>query len=222
MAATASGLGYPADMGDLRNIFLVGPMGSGKTAVGKQLARRLRLPFVDSDQEIERRTGVDIPFIFDKEGEAGFRSRESAVILELAARPGLVLSTGGGAILWPENREALRAGGTVVYLETSVARQAERVRRSDHRPLLAGALDPAARLAELMAYRAPLYQAVAHLTVRTDGHRVQDLVEQIIAALPAPAPEPAPEPAPAPAPTAMPPPPVVDPEDAGPGRILRS
>ena len=96
MAATAAGLGYPADMGDFRNIFLVGPMGSGKTAVGKQLARRLRLPFVDSDQEIERRTGVDIPFIFDKEGEAGFRTRESAVILELAARPGLVLSTGGG------------------------------------------------------------------------------------------------------------------------------
>jgi shikimate kinase len=171
-------------MGDPRNIFLVGPMGSGKTAVGKQLARRLRLPFVDSDQEIERRTGVDIPFIFDKEGEEGFRARESAVILELAAGSGLVLSTGGGAILRPENREALRAGGTVVYLETSIARQAERVRRSDHRPLLAGAADPAARLAELMAHRAPLYAGVAHLTVRTDGSRVQDLAERIIAALP--------------------------------------
>lgn len=203
-------------MGDFRNIFLVGPMGSGKTAVGKQLARRLRLPFVDSDQEIERRTGVDIPFIFDKEGEAGFRARESAVILELATRPGLVLSTGGGAILWPENRAALRAGGTVVYLETSVARQAERVRRSDHRPLLAGAADPAVRLAELMSLRAPLYQAVAHLTVRTDGHRVRDLIERIIAALPVP--EPAPDPAPTP--TAMPPAPAVDPEDTGPGRIL--
>lgn len=200
--AGAVGLGYPPRMGDARNIFLVGPMGSGKTAVGKQLARRLRLPFVDSDLEIERRTGVDIPHIFDKEGEAGFRVRESLVILELAARVGLVLSTGGGAILRPDNREALRAGGTVVYLETSVARQAERVRRSDHRPLLAGAADPTARLAELMAHRAPLYESVAHLTVRTDGTRVQDLVDQIIAALPPPVPA-------APAP-----------DGASPGRIL--
>jgi shikimate kinase len=171
-------------MGDLGNIFLVGPMGSGKTAVGKRLARRLRLPFVDSDLEIERRTGADIPLIFDKEGEAGFRARESAVILDLASQPGLVVSTGGGAILLPENRAALQSGGTVVYLETSVARQAERVRRSAHRPLLAGAIDPAARLAELMAHRAPLYAEVAHLTVRTDGSRVQDIVERIVAALP--------------------------------------
>jgi shikimate kinase len=86
-------------MGDLGNIFLVGPMGSGKTAVGKRLARRLHLPFVDSDLEIERRTGADIPLIFDKEGEAGFRARESAVILDLASQPGLVVSTGGGAAL---------------------------------------------------------------------------------------------------------------------------
>lgn len=200
-------------MGDLRNIFLVGPMGSGKTAVGRQLARRLRLPFVDSDLEIERRTGVDIPLIFDKEGEAGFRVRESAMILELTARAGLVLSTGGGAILRPENRAALRAGGTVVYLETSVARQAERVRRSDHRPLLAGATDLTARLAELMVQRAPLYEGVAHLSVRTDGRRVQDLVERIIAALPT---APMPAPAPAPATTAAP-----ASEDGGPGRILR-
>jgi shikimate kinase len=171
-------------MGDLGNIFLVGPMGSGKTAVGKRLARRLHLPFVDSDLEIERRTGADIPLIFDKEGEAGFRARESAVILDLASQPGLVVSTGGGAILLPENRAALQAGGTVVYLETSVARQAERVRRSAHRPLLAGVTDPAARLAELMAHRAPLYAEVAHLTVRTDGSRVQDIVERIVAALP--------------------------------------
>lgn len=171
-------------MEDLRNIFLVGPMGSGKTAVGKRLARRLRLPFVDSDLEIERRTGADITLIFDKEGEAGFRVRESAVILDLVSLPGLVISTGGGAILLPENRAALQSNGTVVYLETSVARQAERVRRSAHRPLLAGATDLTARLAELMAQRAPLYAEVAHLTVRTDGSRVQDIVERIVAALP--------------------------------------
>jgi shikimate kinase len=159
-------------------------MGSGKTAVGKRLARRLRLPFVDSDLEIERRTGADITLIFDKEGEAGFRVRESAVILDLVSLPGLVISTGGGAILLPENRAALQSNGTVVYLETSVARQAERVRRSAHRPLLAGAADLTARLAELMAQRAPLYAEVAHLTVRTDGSRVQDIVERIVAALP--------------------------------------
>ena len=198
-------------MGDPRNIFLVGPMGSGKTAVGKQLARRLGLPFVDSDLEIERRTGVDIPLIFDKEGEAGFRARERAMIAELAAREGLVLSTGGGAILLPENRAALRAGGTVVYLETSVARQAERVRRSDHRPLLAGAADPAARLAELMAHRAPLYTEVAHHTVRTDGSRVQDVVTRILAALAA---QSTAQPAAQAAPAAS--------GDAAPGRILPS
>ena len=99
-------------MDEVDNIFLVGPMGSGKTAVGKQLARALGLPFVDSDAEIEQRTGVDIPLIFDKEGEVGFRAREREVIADLVTRRGIVLSTGGGAVLLPENREALRSHGT--------------------------------------------------------------------------------------------------------------
>lgn len=169
--------------GASRNIFLVGPMGSGKTAVGKRLARLLGLPFVDSDAEIERRTGVDIPLIFDKEGEAGFRVRERDTIAELAEREGIVLSTGGGAVLLPENRAVLRGRGTTVYLETSVAQQAARVRRSDHRPLLAGAADPTERLAALMAHRAPLYAEVAAVTVRTDGSEVKDVVRRVLAGL---------------------------------------
>ncbi len=171
-------------MDEAANIFLVGPMGSGKTAVGKQLARALGLPFVDSDAEIEQRTGVDIPLIFDKEGEAGFRAREREIIADLVTRRGIVLSTGGGAILLPENREALRSHGTVVYLKTSVAQQARRVRRSANRPLLAGAEDPAVRLAALMSQRAPLYEGVAHLTVSTDGSRVGGVVARILGQLP--------------------------------------
>ena len=169
--------------GGSRNIFLVGPMGSGKTAVGKRLARLLGMPFVDSDAEIERRTGVDIPLIFDKEGEAGFRARERDAIAELTAREGIVLSTGGGAVLLPENRGALRERGTTVYLETSVAQQAARVRRDAHRPLIAGAADPAARLAELMAHRAPLYAEVAAVTVRTDRSQVAEVVRRVVEGL---------------------------------------
>jgi shikimate kinase len=174
------------------NIFLVGPMGSGKTAVGRQLARRLGMPFVDSDHEIEERTGVDIPLIFDREGEAGFRRRESEVLDELTARSGIVLSTGGGAVLLTENRSRLHDRGFVVYLETSVADQAKRVSRSDNRPLLSGVEDVARRLQDLMNLRAPLYEEVAHLRVRTDGRRVQGVMREIlqhIAALTPPAPE---------------------------------
>lgn len=162
------------------NIFLVGPMGSGKTAVGRQLARRLGMPFVDSDHEIEQRTGVDIPLIFDKEGEDGFRRRESEIIDELTARSGIVLSTGGGAVLWPDNRSRLRTRGVVVYLETSVADQAARVSRSDNRPLLTGVDDVRARLQDLMAARGPLYEQVAHLRVRTDGRRVQAVAREVL------------------------------------------
>ena len=163
-----------------RNIFLVGPMGSGKTAVGKQLARLSGLQFVDSDAEIERRTGVDIVMIFEKEGEAGFRQREREALDELTRRDGIVLSTGGGAILLPENREHLRQRGAVVYLETSVAQQAHRVGAARSRPLLAGVDDPARRLAELMQVRAPLYHEVADLVVRTDDRHVRVVAEQIL------------------------------------------
>ena len=162
-----------------KNVFLIGPMGSGKTAVGRQVARALGLPFYDSDAEIERRTGVDIPFIFEKEGEAGFRQREREALEALTALPGIVLATGGGAVLLRENRELLAARGQVVYLETSVAQQAHRVRFGRHRPLIAQG-DPAARLEQLMGARAPLYQGIADFTVATDGRRVQHVVEAIL------------------------------------------
>ncbi|HET9388930.1 MAG TPA: shikimate kinase AroK [Steroidobacteraceae bacterium] len=162
-----------------RNLFLIGPMGSGKSAVGKQLARLLNVPFHDSDAEIERRTGVDIAFIFEKEGEAGFRSRERDVIDTLTSQEPIVLATGGGAVLLPENRRALAERGRVVYLETSVAQQADRVRQGRIRPLLAN-VDKAAKLEELMDKRAMLYAQIADITVATDNRKVHSVAELIL------------------------------------------
>jgi shikimate kinase len=152
----------------VRSIFLVGPMGAGKTAVGRQLARRLNLRFADSDAEIVARTGVDIAYVFEREGEEGFRIRERDVIDALTSTAGIVLATGGGAILLPVNRERLAARGTVVYLETTIEQQLERTRRGQHRPLLAGT-DRRAKLEELAQLREPLYRSIAAITIRTDG-----------------------------------------------------
>ena len=162
-----------------RNIFLIGPMGSGKTAVGRQLARLLHLDFYDSDAEIEPRTGVDIPYIFEKEGEAGFRERECEVIDALTQLRGVVVATGGGAVLRPENRERLVQRGCVVYLHTSVEQQLERTRHSRHRPLL-NTPDPEGTLRELMAHRLPLYRSIANITVETDGRQVRAVADEII------------------------------------------
>lgn len=164
------------------NIFLVGPMGSGKTAVGKHLSRALRLSFYDSDAEIEARTGVDIPFIFEKEGEAGFRVREREVIEHLTQLDHLVLATGGGVVLHPDNRRVLAERGCVVYLKTSVYQQLERTRHSRHRPLLLDT-DPREKLEALMIEREPLYAGIADLTVSTDGRRVQAVAEDVYRAL---------------------------------------
>lgn len=161
------------------SIFLIGPMGSGKTAVGRQLARSLRLPFHDSDTEVERRTGVDIPYIFEKEGEAGFREREREALEALTALEGIVLATGGGAVLREDNRRLLAERGVVVYLRTSVEQQAARVRQGRSRPLLA-AVDAGTRLTELMAVRAPLYEEIADVVVSTDGRRVARVVEEVL------------------------------------------
>jgi shikimate kinase len=161
------------------SVFLIGPMGSGKTAVGRHLARALHLPFHDSDAEIERRTGVDVPFIFEKEGEAGFRLREREAIEALTALDGIVLATGGGAVLLEENRRHLAERGCVVYLETSVAQQADRVRHGRNRPLLQQG-NVAGRLGELMDVRSPLYGKIADLTVSTDGRRVQAVAEEVL------------------------------------------
>ena len=163
------------------NIFLVGPMGSGKTAVGRQLARLLRFPFIDTDREIETRTGADIPLIFEREGEAGFRKREREAIAELSARSGVVLATGGGAVLDAGNRRLLAERGWVVYLETSVAQQAERAGRSSHRPLLKGA-DPRRRLEELMRIREPLYREIADFIATTTRRRINPVAERIVQA----------------------------------------
>ncbi len=168
-----------------RNIFLIGPMGSGKTAVGRYLSRMLDLTFHDSDTEIERRTGVDIPYIFEKEGEAGFRQREREAIEVLTAMDHIVLATGGGAILLPENRRYLAERGCVVYLETSVAQQVERVKQGRTRPLLANA-DTSAKLAQLMAQRMPLYREIADIVVQTDGRKVRTVAEDILRDLNAP------------------------------------
>jgi len=162
-----------------QNLFLVGPMGSGKSAVGRQLAHMLHLDFVDSDDEIESRTGVDIPFIFEKEGEAGFRRREAKVIDDLSQRDGIVLATGGGAILDPQNRNFLGARGFVVYLSTSVDQQLSRTRKGRERPLLA-ADDPRAVLEGLMEIREPLYREIADLVVATDGRKVRAVANEIL------------------------------------------
>lgn len=164
------------------SVFLVGPMGAGKTAVGRRLARLLGFRFVDSDEEIVARTGVDIAYIFEKEGEAGFRQRERDAIDSLTRESGIVLATGGGAVLLAENRERLSARGKVVYLQASVAQQLARTRHSSHRPLLRTD-DPAARLAELMAIREPLYRAVAHLVIPTDGRKVAAVAAEIARSL---------------------------------------
>jgi shikimate kinase len=153
-------------------------MGSGKTAVGKHLAKLLRAPFVDSDAEIEQRTGVDIPYIFEKEGEAGFRVREHEVIEDLTRRSPIVLATGGGAVLREDNRRALAERGFVVYLATTVEQQLRRVRQSRHRPLLQN-VDPELKLRELFAIRSPLYESIARLRVDTDGMRVQAVAAAI-------------------------------------------
>jgi len=162
-----------------RNIFLIGPMGAGKSAVGRHLARTLHLSFVDSDDEIELRTGVDIPFIFEKEGESGFRKREAVVIDDLSKMDGVVLATGGGAVIDPQSRTLLGGRGFVVYLFTSVDQQLLRTRKGRERPLL-GSSDPRATLQELLDTRDPQYREIADLVVETDGRKVRSVADEVI------------------------------------------
>jgi len=161
-----------------QNLFLVGPMGAGKSAVGRQLARLMRMDFVDSDDEIEHRTGVDIPFIFEKEGEEGFRKREAKIIEELSVRQGIVLATGGGAVMDSRNRSYLGARGFVIYLHTTVEQQLVRTKRGRNRPLLDNK-DRKAVIAELMEIRDPLYREISDLIVKTDGRLVREVATEI-------------------------------------------
>ena len=166
-----------------KNIFLIGPMGAGKSAVGRQLAKMLHLTFLDSDDEIEARTGVDIPFIFEKEGEEGFRKREAAAIDDLSRKDGIVLATGGGAILNADSRSRLGARGYVVYLKTSVEQQLSRTNRGRERPMLDREDDRRATLEALMIDREPLYYEIADLTVDTDGRKVKAVASEILDAI---------------------------------------
>ncbi len=161
-----------------RNIFLVGPMGAGKSTVGRQLSRALKKRFIDSDKAIEERTGASIALIFDVEGEEGFRRREHAIIDELTALDDIVLATGGGAVLHEDNRAALRSRGFVVYLSAPLELLVERTARDRSRPLLQTD-DPAARVAELLEARDPVYRQVADLVVQTDRRSARHVVREI-------------------------------------------
>ena len=161
------------------NIFIVGPMGSGKSTVGKIISDELFLSFLDTDEEIETRTGASIDWIFDLEGEDGFRKRESSILQDMAKRNSIVLSTGGGIILSEENRELLSSRGTVFYLATPISVQLERTAKDKDRPLLKNG-DPEKILTKLQKDRESLYEAVADHVVNTENKSSQEVASEII------------------------------------------
>lgn len=163
----------------LPNIYLVGPMGAGKTTVGRHLAELLGREFLDSDHEIERKTGASIPWIFEKEGEIGFRSREKTVINELTQRRQLVVATGGGAVTQAENRAYLKNRGIVIYLYTPVELQLQRTYRDKNRPLLQ-VENPEQKLKNLLQIRDPLYREVAHYVIETHQGAARELAQHIL------------------------------------------
>jgi shikimate kinase len=160
------------------NVFLVGPMGAGKSTIGRLLASDLRLEFKDTDKEIEDRSGVDIPWIFDMEGEEGFRNREAAMLAELATLNQILLATGGGIIVKPENRRVLASNGRVVYLRASVNEQVRRTSRDKKRPLLQND-SPRQVLSDLMAEREPLYLEIADYVVETDRRSPKSVADEL-------------------------------------------
>jgi len=166
-----------------RNVYLVGPMGSGKTTIGQRLADKLGLAFFDSDREIEKRTGVSVNLIFDIEGESGFRKRETRMLEELTAMDDVLIATGGGAVLEPDNRAMLRSSGIIVYLQTSVKHQLERLRLDKTRPLLP-ADNREQKLVELASVRDPLYESLADLVFPAHDRNIDtavNIIQQSIA-----------------------------------------
>ena len=161
------------------NIFLIGLMGAGKSTVGRVLARKLNSRFVDSDHALEERCGVKIPTIFEMEGEAGFRKREAQIIEELTQEKGLILATGGGSVLLPENRRALSERGTVVYLHANPIELWHRTKGGEGRPLLQNG-DPKAILENLYAFRDPLYREIADHIIETGKPSVNQLVNTLL------------------------------------------
>ncbi|KLV05634.1 MULTISPECIES: shikimate kinase AroK [Photobacterium] len=166
-------------MAEKRNIFLVGPMGAGKSTIGRHLAQQLHMEFFDSDTEIEQRTGADISWVFDVEGEDGFRAREESVIDDLSQKQGIVLATGGGSVKSKESRNRLSARGIVVYLETTIEKQLARTQRDKKRPLLQTDT-PREVLEALAEERNPLYEEVADYVVRTDDQSAKVVANEII------------------------------------------
>ena len=162
------------------NIFLVGPMGAGKTTIGKLLAQELKLDFYDSDQEIDDRCGADISWIFDMEGEEGFRLREEKIIEELTGKNKIVLATGGGVVISEANRRLLHSRGVVIYLVTTIKQQVDRTRRDTKRPLLQNVDDPEAKLRSLMEESETLYQEIADHMVMTNRRSAKMISKEIV------------------------------------------
>lgn len=167
-------------MAEKSNIFLVGPMGAGKSTIGRQLAQQLNMEFFDSDQEIERRTGADVGWVFDVEGEDGFREREEKIINELTEKQGIVLATGGGSVKSRETRNRLSARGVVVYLETTIEKQLARTQRDKKRPLLQTVAPPSDILKALARERNPLYEEIADVTICTEEQSAKIIANKII------------------------------------------
>ncbi|CAG0878785.1 unnamed protein product [Cyprideis torosa] len=161
------------------NIFLIGPMGAGKTTVGRNIARRLKMDFFDSDKEIERLCGVSIPTIFEYEGEQGFRDRETKIIDELTQRSPILLATGGGSVLREENRRMLRQRGTVFYLRVNLKEQFSRISNDKNRPLLQTE-NPRETLRQMMLERSPIYESVADYRVNSNGRNMRHVIDQIL------------------------------------------
>jgi shikimate kinase len=163
----------------LHRVFLVGPMGAGKTTIGKYLAQQLKLQFADTDTEIERRTGADIPWIFEIEGEEGFRVREQQVVEEMTDWNDYVLATGGGVVMRAENRRALASRGFVIYLHATIDEQVRRTQKDKRRPLLQTG-DPEQTLRDLMAIRDPLYREIADHVINTDGCSPKTVAQRLV------------------------------------------